>query len=86
MRTGTGPAGPNVISYSRVGPVGERSGQCQQRNPDLLALPDPGRPVRSGAGRSGAADLLAAGPEVDDFQYLLAVFADGSYDTLRTWR
>ncbi len=33
-----------------------------------------------------AANLLEAGPEVADYQYLLALFDDGSYQTLRTWR
>ena len=33
-----------------------------------------------------AANLLEAGPEVDDYQYLLALFDDGSYQLLRTWR
>ena len=32
------------------------------------------------------ADVLAASPDVADYHYLLAVFDDGSYQTLRTWR
>ncbi len=86
MRTGTGPSGPNVYSYSSARqwvsiPAGVRSATLTfwryATLGDLAAV---------GQEAVETADPLAAGPEVNDFQYLLAVFADGSYDTLRTWR
>jgi YVTN family beta-propeller protein len=86
MRTGTGPTGPNVYSYSSARqwvsvPTGASGATLTfWRYPTLGDLHAVGQDAVETAG------LLAAGPEVDDFQYLLAVFADGSFDMLRTWR
>ena len=86
MRTGTGPAGPNVISYSSARQWVSVPANASSATLTFWRYPTLGDLSAAGQDAVEAADLLAAGPEVDDFQYLLAVFADGSYDTLRTWR
>lgn len=86
MRTGTGPAGPNVTSYSSARQWVSIPADAGEATLAFWRYPTLGDPAAAGMDAVDAADLLAAGPEVADFQYLLAVFADGSFDTLRTWR
>lgn len=86
MRTGTGPAGPNVYSYSSARQWVSIPADAGEATLTFWRYPTLGDLAAAGVDAVDAADLLAAGPEVADFQYLLAVFADGSFDTLRTWR
>ncbi len=86
MRTGTGPSGPNVYSYSSARQWVSIPAGASEATLTFWRYPTLGDLAAVGQDEVDAAALLAAGPEVDDFQYLLAVFADGSYDTLRTWR
>lgn len=86
LRTGTGPSGPNVYSFSSV---------YQE-----VTIPANASEVVLTFWRNGLlGDLAAAGlhavdtaaglpdsPETADYQYLLAVFPEGGYDVLRTWR
>ncbi|MEI2690309.1 MAG: hypothetical protein V9H69_11600 [Anaerolineae bacterium] len=86
MRTGAGPAGPNVYSYSSAyQPVSIPAG-VQSATLSFWRYPTLGEAAAVGDAAVEAATMLSAGPEVADYQYLLAVFADGSYDVLRTWR
>lgn len=86
MRTGTGPSGPNVYSYSSARQWVTIPADASEATLTFWRYPTLGDLAAAGQDTVDAAGLLAAGPEVDDFQYLLVVFADGSYDMLRTWR
>ena len=86
MRTGTGPSGPNVYSYSSARQWVNIPADASGATLTFWRYPTLGDLAVVGQDEVDAGALLAAGPEVDDFHYLLAVFADGSYDTLRTWR
>ncbi len=86
MRTGTGPSGPNVYSYSSARQWVSVPADASSATLTFWRYPTLGDLQAAGQDAVETAELLAAGPEVDDFQYLLAVFADGSYDMLRTWR
>jgi YVTN family beta-propeller protein len=86
MRTGAGPAGPNVYSYSSARQWVRIPADADGATLTFWRYPTLGDLAAVGMDAVDAAELLAAGPEVADFQYLLAVFADGSFDTLRTWR
>jgi YVTN family beta-propeller protein len=86
MRTGTGPSGPNIYSYSSARQWVSIPDDASEATLSFWRYPILGDLAAVGRDAVDAAGLLAAGPEVDDFQYLLAVFADGSYDMLRTWR
>jgi photosystem II stability/assembly factor-like uncharacterized protein len=86
MRTGTGPAGPNIYSYSSARQWVSIPANANSATLTFWRYPTLGDLHAVGQDTVDAAGLLAAGPEVDDFQYLLAVVADGSYDMLRTWR
>ena len=86
MRTGTGPSGPNVYSYSSARQWVSIPANASEATLSFWRYPTLGDLAAVGQAEVDAATLLAAGPEVDDFQYLLAVFQDGSYDILRTWR
>ncbi len=86
MRTGTGPNGPNIYSYSSARQWVSIPSDAGEATLAFWRYPTLGDLAAVGQAEVDAAALLAAGPEIDDFQYLLAVFADGSFDTLRTWR
>ena len=86
MRTGTGPSGPNITSYSSARQWVSIPAGASGATLTFWRYPTLGDLAAVGQDAVDAADLLAVGPEVADFQYLLAVFADGSYDMLRTWR
>ncbi|HRI57182.1 MAG TPA: hypothetical protein PK170_08815, partial [Anaerolineae bacterium] len=86
MRTGTGPTGPNVYSYSSARQWVTIPSDATGATLTFWRYPTLGDSTAVGDAEVDAATLLAASPEVADYQYLLAVFADGSYDVLRTWR
>lgn len=86
MRTGTGPNGPNVYSYSSARQWVSLPNHAAGATLTFWRYPTLGDVTEGGQDAVSKAGLLATGPEVNDFQYLLAVFADGSFDTLHTWR
>jgi YVTN family beta-propeller protein len=86
LRTGTGPAGPNIYSYSSVRQWVSIPADADDATLTFWRYPTLGDLAAVGTAEVDAADLLAASPDVADFQYLLAVFDDGSLETLRTWR
>jgi hypothetical protein len=86
MRTGTGPSGPNIYSYSSARQWVTIPAHASAATLTFWRYPTLGDLAAVGQETVDTATLLAAGPEVADFQYLLAVYEDGSFDTLRTWR
>ena len=75
MRTGTGPDGPNIYSYSSARQWVSIPAGASGATLTFWRYPTLGDLAAVGQAEVDAATLLAAGPEVDDFQYLLAVFA-----------
>ena len=86
MRTGTDADGPNVYSYSSFRQRVTIPVNASSATLTFWRYPILGDATAVGMDEVNAADLLAAGPEVADYQYLLALHDDGSYDVLRTWR
>ena len=86
MRTGTDADGPNVYSYSSFRQRIAIPADAAAATLTFWRYPILGDTAAVGKDAVKAADLLAAGPEVADYQYLLALHDDGSYDVLRTWR
>ena len=86
MRTGTDGDGPNIYSYSSVRQRVTIPADASSATLTLWRYPILGDAAAVGKDQVEAADLLDAGSEVADYQYLLALHDDGSYDVLRTWR
>lgn len=86
MRTGAGPSGPNIYSYSSARQWVTLPAAASGATLTFWRYPTLGDAGAVGDAEIDAAAALTASPETADYQYLLAVFADGSYDVLRTWR
>ena len=86
MRTGTDADGPNIYSYSSFRQRVTLPANTHSATLTFWRYPILGDPAAVGRHQVDVADLLAAGPDVADYQYLLALHDDGSYDMLRTWR
>lgn len=83
MRTGTGPSGPNIYSYSSAQQWLAIPADAIEATLTFWRHPTFGDAV--GKAAVDPATVLAAGPDETDFQYLVAVYEDGSYDTVRIW-
>ena len=86
MRTGTDADGPNIYSYSSFRQRVTIPANASSATLTFWRYPILGDAAAVGQDEVKVADLLDAGPEVADYQYLLALHDDGSYDVLRTWR
>ena len=86
MRTGTGPHGPNIYSYSSTYQAVSIPANAQAATATFWRYPTLGDPIATDNTAEDAAIMLPATPDIADYHYILAVFANGSYDILRTWR
>ncbi len=86
VRTGTGPEGPNIYSYSSADQGVVIPTEAVSATLTFWRYPTLGDVVAAGNAAVDESTVLAAAPDVADYQYLLAVFADNSYAVLRTWR
>ncbi len=86
VRTGTGPEGPNIYSFSSVDQGVVIPADASSATLTFWRYPTLGDVAATGNATVDEATVLAAAPDVADYQYLLAVFADNSYAVLRTWR
>ena len=86
LRTGIAAGGANVYSYSSANQRISIQANATSAELTFHRYPILGDAEAVGKDQVEAANLLEAGPEVADYQYLLALFDDGSYQMLRTWR
>ncbi len=86
LRTGSVPGGANVYSYSSANQRISIPANATSAELTFHRYPILGDAEAVGMDQVKVANLLEAGPEVADYQYLLALFDDGSYQMLRTWR
>lgn len=86
MRTGADADGPNVYSYSSFRQRVSIPADTGSATLTFWRYPILGDTSAVGKNEVNVTDLLSAGPEVADYQYLLALHDDGSYDVLRIWR
>lgn len=86
LRTGIAAGGANVYSYSSANQRISIPANATHAELTFYRYPIVGDTEAVGNDEVEAANLLEAGPDVADYQYLLALFDDGSYQTLRTWR
>lgn len=86
MRSGIAPGEPNVLSYSDFRQRFSIPADATSAVLTFGRYPVLGDPAAIGDSRMPAGGWLAAGPEIADYQYVLAKFDDGSYEMLATWR
>lgn len=86
MRSGIAAGDPNVLSYSDFRQRISIPSNAISAVLTFGRYPILGDTMAIGDTRVPAGGWLAAGPDVPDYQYVLAKFDDGGYQLLDTWR